>query len=81
MMNLWDVALGWNDEPERTVKDAFAVARRAADLDPRDPLAHVALGWTYIVAGIRRTDSIRNAEQWISTRACQTRGTGSAGLS
>ncbi len=63
MTNLWDVALGWSDEPEQKVKDAFAVARRAADVDPRDPLAHVALSWTYIVAGDQRNglDSARTA--------------------
>ncbi len=45
------------------MQDAFAVASRAVDLDPRDPLAHVALGWTYIVAGDPRNgiDSARRA--------------------
>ena len=63
MTNMWDVALGWNNDPDQTLKDTFAIARRAVELDPRDPLAHVALSWTYITAGDPRNalDSARKA--------------------
>jgi TolB-like protein len=48
---LWEVVLGWTNEPEQAVADALDLARRAVSLDPRDPSAQAALGWAYVMAG------------------------------
>jgi TolB-like protein len=50
-VNLWEVVLGWNDQPAETIETSLAVARRAVALDPRDPSAQAALGWAYVMAG------------------------------
>jgi adenylate cyclase len=50
-VNLWEVVLGWNDEPAATIATALEVARRAVSLDPRDPAAQAALGWAYVMSG------------------------------
>jgi adenylate cyclase len=50
-VNLWEVVLGWNNEPARTIAAAVDVARDAVSLDPRDPAAQAALGWAYVMAG------------------------------
>jgi tetratricopeptide (TPR) repeat protein len=48
---LWEVVLGWSDTPEQTVATALAGARRAVELDPRDPAAQNALGFGYLMTG------------------------------
>jgi tetratricopeptide (TPR) repeat protein len=50
-VNLWEVALGWNDTPGDTIAATLGLARRAVALDPRDPAAQAALGWAYLMAG------------------------------
>ncbi len=50
-VNLWEVVLGWNDEPVETITASLEVARRAVSLDPRDPSAQAALGWAYVMSG------------------------------
>jgi TolB-like protein len=50
-VNLWEVVLGWNDEPTETIAAALEVARQAVALDPRDPSAQAALGWAYVMSG------------------------------
>jgi len=61
--NLWEVALGWRDAPEQKVEAALGTARRAVELDARDPFAHAALGWAYIMGGDLKNglDSARRA--------------------
>jgi len=49
--NLWEVALGWNDTPEKTVAESLQLARDAVSLDAREPDAQAALGWAYVMAG------------------------------
>jgi TolB-like protein/class 3 adenylate cyclase/Flp pilus assembly protein TadD len=46
----WEVNLG-SDAPEQATAVALATARRAIDLDPREPLAHAALCDAFLVAG------------------------------
>ena len=50
-VNLWEVVLGWNDAPAETIGAALKTARRAVELDPRDPAAQAALGWAYVMSG------------------------------
>jgi adenylate cyclase len=50
-VNLWEVVLGWNEEPVETITASLEVARRAVSLDPRDPSAQAALAWAYVMAG------------------------------
>lgn len=50
-VNLWEVVLGWNENPGETIAAALDVARRAVSLDPRDPAAQAALGWAYVMSG------------------------------
>jgi adenylate cyclase len=51
LVSLWEVVLGWNDTPGATIAATLGLARRAAALDPRDPVAQAALGWAYAMAG------------------------------
>ncbi len=48
---LWEVSLGWSHTPKETVATALATARRAVELDPRDPAAHNALGFACLMSG------------------------------
>jgi TolB-like protein len=48
---LWEVVLGWNDNPVETIASTLELTRRAEYLDPRDPVAQAALGWAYLMAG------------------------------
>ena len=50
-VNLWEVVLGWTDEPVESIAAALELARHAASLDPRDPAAQAALGWAYVMSG------------------------------
>jgi adenylate cyclase len=50
-VNLWEVVLGWNDQPAEAIADALETARSAVSLDPRDPAAQAALGWAYVMSG------------------------------
>ncbi len=60
LTNLWEVALG---APGQNVSAALETARRAVELDPRDPVAHVAQGWAYVLGGDLKNglDSARRA--------------------
>ncbi len=48
--NLWDVTFGWSEAPEEIASAALETARRAVELDPRDPIAQAALSWAYLFA-------------------------------
>jgi adenylate cyclase len=48
---LWSVVLGWSDTPEQDVSAALKTARHAVALDRRDPSAHGALAFAYLMAG------------------------------
>jgi adenylate cyclase len=63
LTNLWEVGTGWSDGPEQKVEAALGTARRAVELDARDPFAHVALSWAYIMGGDLKNglDSARRA--------------------
>ena len=50
-VNLWGVVLGWTDQPIETISTSLGTARRAVELDARDPAAQAALGWAYVMAG------------------------------
>ena len=50
-IDLWNVVLGWSESPVEDINAALKLARRAAELDPRDPAAQAALGWAYIMSG------------------------------
>ena len=50
-VDLWHVVLGWSESPVEDIDAALGLARRAAELDPRDPAAQAALGWAYIMSG------------------------------
>lgn len=50
-VQLWDMALGWADATEQTLSTARATARRAVELDARDPLGYGALSFAYIMGG------------------------------
>jgi TolB-like protein/Flp pilus assembly protein TadD len=47
----WDVVYGWSEAPEQSLAAALETALRAVELDPRDPLAHAALGAAYLLKG------------------------------
>jgi tetratricopeptide (TPR) repeat protein len=49
--NLGELGLGWSGAREEKVSAALTSARRAVELDPRDPAAHAALGGAYLAAG------------------------------
>ncbi len=63
LANLWDVSFGWSDAPDHTVSVALETARGAAELDPREPVAHVALGLAHLTRGDLESglDSTRRA--------------------
>jgi tetratricopeptide (TPR) repeat protein len=42
---------GWSDTPERQTAVAFENARRATELDPREPIAYTALASAYSLKG------------------------------
>jgi len=50
-VNLWEVVVGWNEDPGTAITAAVELARRAVALDPRDPAAQAALGWAYVMSG------------------------------
>ncbi len=54
--NIWEIALGWSDAPDQLAATALERARRAVELDPREPIAHGALCWAYIMH-----NDVRNA--------------------
>ncbi len=54
MHDLWAVFFGWSDSPEQETAVAFANARRAAELDPREPIAYSALASAYSLKGEAR---------------------------
>jgi len=62
---LWEVVLGWNDNPVETIDSMLDLARRAEALDPRDPVAQAALGWAYLMAGdlVNGLDAAQRAVQ------------------
>ncbi len=47
----WDVGYGWTDAPDQSASAALDTARRAIELDPRDPLGHAALANASLAAG------------------------------
>ena len=49
--NVWEMVFGRADATEKKIADTLATARRAVELDPRDPFAQAALGWAYLTAG------------------------------
>jgi adenylate cyclase len=51
MAELWTAVFKWNDTPDQKVSAALETARRAVELDPRDPIAQVALSFAYVMAG------------------------------
>jgi TolB-like protein/class 3 adenylate cyclase len=61
--DLWEVAFGSGDAPEKKVAAALGNARRAVELDPRDPIAQAALSWAQLMGGDLRNglDSARRA--------------------
>jgi TolB-like protein len=48
-----DIGAGWTDSIERSAGELVRAARTAIELDPRDPLAHHALGHAHQVSGDR----------------------------
>jgi len=50
-VDLWSVVLDYDDSPAETLAAALETARRAVELDPRDPAAQAALGWAYVMTG------------------------------
>ncbi len=61
--DLWEVVFGSGDAPEKKVADALGNARRAVELDWRDPIAQAALSWAQLSGGDLRNgfDSARRA--------------------
>jgi adenylate cyclase len=59
----WDVAYGWSKTPEQSVAAALEAAHRAVELDPRNPMAHTAVGAAYLFKGDVRAglDATRRA--------------------
>jgi TolB-like protein len=50
-VGIWQVLHGWTDSPEETLELALTQARRAVDLDPRNPEAHAELAFALMTAG------------------------------
>jgi TolB-like protein/class 3 adenylate cyclase len=48
---LWGTVLGSTNAAGQPPSAALGTARRAVDADPRDPVAHAALGWAHLMAG------------------------------
>ena len=53
----WDVLFGYSDEPTATLEAAVDAGRKAIELDPKDPMAHWAIGSVYLLRD-RHEDSI-----------------------
>ncbi len=51
MSHVWQIALGWSGDRDKTIAVALELSRRAVELDPRDSVAHGALSWAYIMNG------------------------------
>lgn len=51
LTNLWEIVQGWSDAPEQKLRAALETAQRAIELDPRDPVAHVAIGTAQLMTG------------------------------
>ena len=51
LTQLWEVGTGGADAPDQKVATALAISRQAISIDPRDPTAHVAQSWAYVLRG------------------------------
>jgi adenylate cyclase len=51
LADMWDLMFGLSDAPDQVASTALERARVAVELDPRDPLAHTALGMAYLLGG------------------------------
>ncbi len=50
-VGVWEVLYEWTDDPETTLNNAVATARRAVALDSQDAQAHVDLSFALMTAG------------------------------
>jgi len=50
-VGIWQILHGWTDSPDETLELALTQARRAVDLDPRNPEAHAELAFALMTAG------------------------------
>ena len=50
-VRIWQVLHGWTEVPDETIELALTYARRAVDLDPRNPEAHAELAFALMTAG------------------------------
>jgi TolB-like protein len=48
---MWEIIYGWTENPDQTIENALAQARRAVAIDPRDAEAHAELAFVLMTAG------------------------------
>jgi adenylate cyclase len=63
MTHSWDVVYGWTASTDQSLAAALEIGLRAIKEDPRDPMAHAAVGAAYVLKGDASAglDSTRHA--------------------
>jgi tetratricopeptide (TPR) repeat protein len=69
----WEVQLGSGGSPQDKLAIAVKMARRAVELDPRDPAAHVALAYALNMSGDAR-NGLAYAERAVDLNPSSTEG-------
>ena len=64
-LGYWDVLWGYSDNSTQTLETAVEAGRKATDLDPKDPMAHWALGSVYLLQD-RHDESIAELQTAIA---------------
>lgn len=74
----WEVQLGSGGSPQDKLTLAVETARRAVELDPRDPMAHVALAFAFNMSGDAR-NGLASAQRAVDLNPSSPMGWASLG--